>query len=206
MVTDKKGKPMTELAPLTHYLCEAIDASAANIERISIDIENAGGLLIQTLLNDCKIIVCGNGLSSAIGSILSSSLINQQEFDRPSLPAINLTTDATNLLSISKNHNPHQVFSHQINALGHEGDTLITLSIDGNCSNIIQAIQAAHDKNIHVINITGTKTEKLSAILQAEDIDIKIESDSVARVLEIQLLIVNSLCHHIETLLFGGAH
>lgn len=192
-----------ELAPLTHYLCEAIDATAANLERISQDIENAGALLIQTLLNDRKIIVCGNGLSCAIGSILCSSLINQQEFDRPSLPAINLSPDPTNLLSISKNHNPHQIFSHQINALGHEGDTLITLSVDGNCSNIIQAIQAAHEKNIHVINITGTKTGKLSAVLQAEDIDIKIESESVARVLEIQLLISNSLCHHVETLLFG---
>ncbi len=197
---------MTELAPLTHYLCEAIDTSAANIERLSTDIEQAGTLLIQTLLSDRKIMVCGNGLSSAIGNILSSSLVNQQEFDRPSLPAINLSTDATNILAISRNHNPHQMFAHQINALGHEGDTLITLSTDGSCSNIIQAIQAAHEKAIHVINITGSKTNKLSAILQSEDINIKIESESVARVLEIQLLVANSLCHHIETLLFGGAH
>jgi phosphoheptose isomerase len=197
---------MTELAPLTHYLCEAIDTSAANIERISIDIEHAGELLIQTLLSDRKIIVCGNGLSSAIGNVLSACLISQQEFDRPSLPAVNISPDSTSLLAISKTHNPHQIFSHQINSLGHEGDTLITLSIDGNCSNIIQAIQAAHEKNIRVINITGNRTDKISAVLQTDDIDIKIDSDSVARVLEIQLLVVNSICHHIETLLFGGTH
>tara|TARA_R110001592_G_scaffold356543_1_gene658628 strand:- start:2129 stop:2722 length:594 start_codon:yes stop_codon:yes gene_type:complete len=195
---------MTDLAPITNYLCESIDTTAANIEHISPDIEQACNLLTQTLLNDRKIIICGNGLSNPIGSILSSSLLNQQEFARPSLPAINLSLDPTCILSISKSNSQHQIFANQISALGTDGDTLVALSIDGNCGNIIQAIQAAHEKDINVITITGFKTGKTSAILQSDDIDIQIESNSIARVLEIQLLIVNSLCHQLDATLFGG--
>ncbi len=197
---------MTDLAPITNYLCEAIDTTAANIEHISPEIEHACRVITQSLLNDRKIIICGNGLSNPIGSILSSSLLNQQEFPRPSLPAINLSLDPTSILSISKSNTQHQIFSNQINAIGTEGDTLITLSIDGNCGNIIQAIQAAHEKNIHVITITGFKAGKSSAILQSDDIEIQIDSKSVARVLEIQLLIVNSLCHQLDSTLFGSMH
>lgn len=195
---------MTDLAPITNYLCEAIDTTAANIENISINIDHACTRLTETLLNDQKILICGNGLSNPIGSIFSTSLLNQQEFARPSLPAINLSIDPTSILSISKSNSHHQVFSNQINAIGSEGDTLLALSVDGNCSNIIQAIQAAHEKNIHVISISGFKSEKVSAIIQSDDIDIQIESESVARVIEIQLLIVNSLCHQLEATLFGG--
>lgn len=195
---------MTDLAPITNYLCEAIDTTAANIERISPRIDQACSLLTQTLLNDRKIIICGNGLSNPIGSILSTSLLNQQEFARPSLPAINLSLDPSCILSISKTNSQHQIFANQISAIGAEADTLIALSVDGNCGNIIQAIQAAHEKKINVIIITGFNTGKATAILQSDDIEISIDSDSVARVLEVQLLIVNSLCHQLDATLFGG--
>lgn len=195
---------MTDLAPITNYLCEAIDTTAANIESISPNIDLACTKLTETLLNDNRILVCGNGLSNPIGSILSTSLLNQQEFARPSLPTINLSLDSTCILSISKSNSHHQVFANQISALGTEGDTLVALSVDGNCSNIVQAVQAAHEKDINVITISGFKSEKISAILQSDDINIQIDSQSVARVIEIQLLVVNSLCHQLEATLFGG--
>ena len=195
---------MTDLAPITNYLCEAIDTTAANIENISPRIDDACAKLTETLLSDNKILVCANGLSNPIGSILSTSLLNQQEFARPSLPTFNLSLDPTSILSISKSNSHHQIFANQISAIGSEGDTLVTLSVDGNCSNIIQAIQAAHEKDINIITISGFKSEKLSSILQSEDINIQIDSNSVARVIEIQLLIVNTLCHQLDATLFGG--
>ena len=198
------GNKMTDLAHITNYLCESIDSTADNIENISPNIELACSKLTETLLNDHKILVCGNGLSNPIGSILSTSLLNQQEFARPSLPTVNLSLDPTSILSISKSNSHHQIFANQINAIGSMGDTLVALSIDGNCSNIIQAIQAAHEKDINVIIISGLKSEKVSAILQSDDINIQIDSQSVARVIEIQLLVVNSLCHQLEATLFGG--
>ena len=109
---------MTDLAPITNYLCEAIDTTAANIENISPCIDDACAKLTETLLSDNKILVCANGLSNPIGSILSTSLLNQQEFARPSLPTFNLSLDPTSILSISKSNSHHQIFANQISAIG----------------------------------------------------------------------------------------
>jgi len=196
---------MSELSPLSNYLCDAIDSAAANIEPISNSLEDACDLITQTLLNDHKLIVCGNGHSSPIASLLTTCLMHQQEFERPSLPAINISTDSTTISAIAKDGNYHHIYSKQIRSIGNEGDTLVALSIDGNCSNIVQAIQAAHEKNIKVITMIGFEDGKISAVKQGEDIEVQLHSSSVARAMEAQLLAVNALCHQIENQLFGGA-
>jgi phosphoheptose isomerase len=196
---------MSELSPLSNYLCEAIDSAAANLEPICEQLEDACNLITQTLLNDRKLIVCGNGHSSPIASLLTTCLMHQQEFERPSLPAINISIDSTTISAIAKDGNYHHVYSKQIRAIGHEGDTLVALSIDGNCSNIVQAIQAAHEKEIKVITLVGFEQGKISAIKQSEDIEVQLHSNSVARAMEAQLMAVNALCYQIENQLFGGA-
>lgn len=193
----------TELSPITQYLCEAIDASAQNLERIAVQIEIACATITETLLNDRKLIICGNGYSAPMASLLTTCLMHQQEFERPSLPAINIAIDSTVISAIAKDGNYHQTYAKQIRALGHEGDTLIALSIDGNCSNIVQAIQTAHDKNIKVVTIIGQEGGRISALKQHYDVEIMLYTHSVARSLEVQLLTVNTLCHQIESQLFG---
>jgi len=195
---------MSELSPLSNYLCEAIDSAAANIEPISTQLEQACDQITETLLNDHKLIICGNGHSAPIAALLTTSLMHQQEFERPSLPAINISIDSTTISAIAKDGNYHHVYSKQIRAIGNKGDTLVALSIDGNCSNIVQAIQIAHEKEINVITLTGFEEGKMSAVMQGEDIEIQLLSHSVARTMEAQLLAVNALCHQIEDQLFGG--
>lgn len=196
---------MSELSPITQYLCEAIDASAQNLEQVAAQIEIACATITETLLNDRKLIICGNGYSAPMASLLTTCLMHQQEFERPSLPAINISIDSTVISAIAKDGNYHQTYAKQIRALGHEGDTLIALSIDGNCSNIVQAIQTAHDKNIKVVTIIGQEGGKISALKQHYDVEIMLYTHSVARSLEVQLLTVNTLCHQIESQLFGMA-
>lgn len=196
---------MSELSPLSNYLCEAVDSAAANLEPLSETLEQACDLITQTLLSDKKLIICGNGLSGPIASILTTSLMNQQEFERPSLPAINISIDSTTISSIAKDGNYHLSYAKQIRAIGYEGDTLIALSLDGNCGNIVQAIQTAHEKDIKVITIVGYEDGKMSAIKQGQDVEVQLNTNSVARSLEAQLIAVNAMCHQIENQLFGGA-
>ena len=195
---------MNELSPISNYLCEAIDSAATHIDKIAMQLNDACNLIGQTLLSDKKLIICGNGYSAPIASILTTCLMHQQEFERPSLPAINISIDATTISAIATDGNHHQAYSKQIRAMGNEGDTLVALSIDGNCSNIIQAIQTAHEKEIHVITITGFENGKMSAVQHGDDIEILLHSQSVARAMESQLFAVNALCHQIENQLFGG--
>jgi phosphoheptose isomerase len=195
---------MNDLSPISNFLCEAIDSAAEHIEQIAPQLNDACNLIGQTLLSDNKLIICGNGYSAPIASILTTCLMHQQEFERPSLPAINISIDTTTMSAIASDGNHQQVFSKQIRAIGNEGDTLVALSIDGNCSNIVQAIQTAHEKEIHVITITGFENGKISAVHHGDDIEILLYKQSVARAMESQLIAVNTLCHQIENQLFGG--
>lgn len=194
-----------ELSLTTQYLCEAVDSLASNIEQISNSLDEACHLITQTLLSDHKLIICGNGHSAPISGLLTTCFMHQLEFERPSLPAINISIDSNTISAIAKDGNYHHSYAKQIRALGNEGDVLIALSIDGNCSNIVQAIQTAHEKNIKVITIIGFSTGKMSAIKQGDDIEILLETSSVARAMEAQLVTANTLCHQIENQLFGGA-
>ena len=196
---------MSELSALSSYLCEAVDSAAANLEELSQSLEPACDLITQTLLSDRKLIICGNGLSGPIASVLTTCLMNQQEFERPSLPAINVSVDSTTISAIAKDGNYHLSYAKQIRAIGFEGDTLIALSIDGNCSNIVQAIQAAHEKGIKVITLVGFEQGKMSAIKQGEDVEVQLHTSTVAHAMEAQLMAVNAMCHQIENQLFGGA-
>lgn len=190
----------------SNYLCEAIDNAAENIDRYSNAIEDACHLITQALLNDKKLIICGNGYSAPLASLLTTCLMHQQEFERPSLPAINLSSDPTTISAIAKDGNYHQVYAKQIRAMGNEGDVLIALSIDGNCNNIVQAVQCAHEKGIDAITILGFADGNISSMKEGKDIEILLHATSVARAMESQLLAVNALCYQVENQLFGAAY
>ncbi len=197
---------MTDINPITSYLCDAIDSAASHLELIAPNIERACDTIAQSLLSDRKLIVCGNGYSAPMAALLTTCLMHQQEFERPSLPAINISIDSTTISAIAKDGNYHNVYAKQIRAMGNEGDTLVALSIDGNCGNIVQAIQTAHEKGIQVITIIGFEGGKITAINQGDDIEIQLYATQVARAMEAQLLAVNALCHQVENQLFGAPH
>lgn len=193
---------MSNLTPLTNYLCGAIDLVAENIEALSEQIDSASNLLLQCLLNDGKILVCGNAFAAPIAQLLTTSLMHQHEFERPGLPAINIATDSTTLSAISADSHNNQVFSKQLKAVGREGDCLIALSVDGNCSSIIQAIKTAQEKGISVLVITGFEKGELSGMSQLDN-EIALHASSLSTALELMLLASNGLCRSLESKLFG---
>ncbi len=197
---------MSDISPISNYLCDAIDTAAANIEVISSAAADACEQITHTLLNDRKLLVCGNGYAAPFASLLTTCLMHQLGYERPSLPAINLSIDSTTISAIAKDGNYHNVYAKQIRALGNEGDTLIALSIDGNCGNIVQAIQCAHEKGIQVITIVGYEGGKISAVKQEKDVEIQLHCDRVDRAMESQLLAINTLCHQVECQLFGAPY
>lgn len=195
---------MSDLSPISQYLCDAIDSMASNIENLSLDIEQACELITHTLLNDRKLIVCGNGYSAPMAALLTTCMMHQQEFERPSLPAMNISIDSTTISAIAKDGNYHNVYAKQVRAIAQEGDTLLALSIDGNCSNIVQAIQTAHEKGMKVITLTGFGEGKMSSVMHQQDVEVQLAANSVTRAMEAQLFAINALCNQVESQLFGG--
>jgi D-sedoheptulose 7-phosphate isomerase len=171
------------------YLCELI--------------EYASQRLVTALLNDKKILACGNGRSATNAQLLSSAMLNQFERDRPSLPVIALTTDTATITAIANDYNFDDVFAKQLRALGQSGDILVVYTDGNNSANIAKAITTAHDKDISVIALTGNNGGMIAPLLYETDIEIRVPSNSNARIQEIHVLITHCLCDLIDHQLFG---
>lgn len=166
-------------------------------------IEIAALKLVQSLVNDGKILVCGNGGSAAQAQHFSSELLNRYERERPGLPAIALTCDTSALTSIANDYHYDEVFAKQIRALGHGNDALLVYTTSGNSNSILSAVTAAHDRDMTVIALTGRDGGALAPLLNDSDIEIRIPSPSTARVQETHLIITHCLCDLIDNQLFG---
>lgn len=166
-------------------------------------IEDASNRLVQCLLEDGKLMSCGNGGSAADAQHFSSEMINRFERERPGLPAIALTTDSSTLTSVANDDHFDNVFAKQVRALGRGGDLLITYTTSGNSPNIVNAATAAHERDMSVIAITGKDGGTLANLLHRTDIEIRVPSNSTARVQETHLLITHCLCELVDHQLFG---
>ena len=147
---------------------------------------------------------CGNGGSAGDAQHFSSELLNRFERERPSLPAIALTTDSSTITSIANDYSYNEIFSKQIRALGQPGDVLLAISTSGNSANIIQAIQAAHDREMIVVALTGRDGGDMASLLLPEDVEIRVPAKVTARIQEVHLLAIHCLCDLIDSQLFGS--
>ena len=186
-----------------HFL-DSIETKRNALEELIIPIKHAANCISDSLLNEGKILSCGNGGSAGDAQHFSAELLNRFEIERPGLPAVALTTDSSTLTAIANDYEYDQIFSKQILALGTNRDVLLAISTSGNSSNIIKAVQAAHERNMLVLSLTGNKGGKLAKLLKGNDIEIRVPSDRTARIQEIHLLVIHCLCDIIDAILFGG--
>lgn len=187
---------------IKHNFNESIQTKIAAADTMVDAIAQAGEAIVQCLLDNHKILSCGNGGSAADAQHFSSEMLNRFESERPGLPAIALTTDASTVTSIANDYSYNEIFSKQIKALGQAGDILLAISTSGNSKNILEAIEAAHVRNMRVIALTGRDGGELSALLTAEDVELRVPAESTARIQETHLLIIHCLCDIIDRQLF----
>jgi D-sedoheptulose 7-phosphate isomerase len=168
-------------------------------------IADAAQAMVACLMNDGKILACGNGGSAGDAQHFAAELINRFEVERPGLAAIALTTDSSVLTSIANDYDYVQIFSKQVRALGMDGDVLLAISTSGNSPNVIEAIQAAHERNMPVVALTGCGGGKITALLQSTDFHICVPAKRTARIQEVHLLAIHCLCDVIDHIILGGA-
>lgn len=182
----------------------SIETKQSAISILPQAIENASLMMVSSLLNEGKILACGNGGSAGDAQHFSSEMLNRFERERPSLPAIAITTDSSTITSIANDYHYDEVFSKQIRALGQTGDVLLAISTSGNSANVIQGIHAAHDRNMHVVALTGRDGGQIAPLLLPDDVEIRVPSNVTARIQEVHLLVIHSLCDLIDHQLFGS--
>lgn len=175
-----------------------LEEHQAMIERLkacSDRIETASGLLINTLKQGGKLLLCGNGGSAADCQHIAAEFVVRYEKKRRALAAIALTTDTSILTAHTNDYEFETVFSRQIEALANEQDCLIAISTSGKSKNIVKAVEAAKLKKLSVVALSGCEGGELAGLA---DISIIVPSNVTARIQEAHILIGHWWCGVIE--------
>lgn len=182
---------------------ESIQIKINSADSIINIIAEASEEIVQALLEGHKILVCGNGGSACDALHFSSQMLNRFKQERPGLPVIALNSDVSTMTAIANDYHFSDIYAKQIRALGQPGDLLLAISTSGNSANIVNAIKAAHDKNMGVIAMTGYDGGKIVDHLQERDIEIRVPAYDTARIQETHLLVIHCICDIVDFRLFG---
>ena len=186
-----------------HFL-ESIAAKEAAMAVLPAAIAQAAEKMVACLMNEKKILACGNGGSAADAQHFAAEMVGRFEKERPGLAAISLATDTSALTAIGNDYDFDRVFSKQVRALGQDGDILLALSTSGNSVNVIEAIQAAHERQMSVIALTGKDGGRIAEMLTADDIHLNVPVDRTARIQEVHITVIHALCDSVDYMLLGG--
>ena len=183
---------------------DSIAVKQQSLEVLIEPIHRAGEAMVNSLLNNGKILSCGNGGSAGDAQHFSAELLNRFEKERPGLPAMALTTDSSTLTAIANDYSYEEIFSKQVSALGQAGDVLLAISTSGNSANVAAAMKAAQEREMLTIVLSGNDGGTMAGLLGEQDIEIRVPSNRTARIQEVHLVVIHCLCDFIDTQLFGG--
>ncbi|GAB4030402.1 D-sedoheptulose 7-phosphate isomerase [Spirosoma gilvum] len=171
-------------------------ANPAHLEAI----EQAATLMADALKTGHKIISCGNGGSHCDAMHFAEELSGRYRDNRRSLAAIAIS-DVSHLSCVSNDFGYEYVFSRFIEGLGNEDDVLLGLSTSGNSGNIIKAVEAARQKGMKVILLTGKDGGKLA---NQADVEIRVPHFGYAdRIQEIHIKVIHLFILLIEKQIIG---
>lgn len=153
-------------------------------------------LIRGTFVRNNKLMIFGNGGSAADSIHVASEFVNKMLKNRQALPAISLCTDISILTAISNDLDYSQIFSRQIEAIGHYNDLVVGISTSGTSPNILKAFSVCKDKNIKTVLFTGDE----SRVIERDDIDliVSVNSQITARIQEAHILYWHIICEMIE--------
>ena len=158
----------------------------------------AAQALLACVTGGGKVLACGNGASGALAQYMAALMIGGLERPRPELPALALGTDAATLTAVARRGEWADAFAAQVRALGSSGDALLVLSSNGNAANLVRAAQAAHEREMSVIALTGRGGGELGRMLRETDVHVCVPHESTPRIHEAHQLVLHCLCDSLD--------
>ncbi len=170
-------------------------STAEQMFGLTSDIASAADLCLNTLNNNGKIMIFGNGGSAADAQHIAAELVGRYKIERKGLPAIALTTDTSALTSIGNDYGYEFIFSRQVEALANSGDVLIGISTGGSSENVINGLEAGKKLGCVLIGLSGRDGGVMNDLC---NVNLVVPSDDTPRIQEMHILIGHTLCHLIE--------
>ena len=182
---------------------DSADLKYQSAQALSKPIAAAVGALLMCVTGGGKVMACGNGGSAADAQHFAAEFVGRFERERPELGAIALSTDSSIMTAIANDYHFDQIFSKQVRALGQPSDVLLAISTSGNSRNVLAAIEAAHERDLIVVALTGKGGGKIGQLLRETDVHICVPHDRTARIQEVHLLVLHCLCDGVDSQLLG---
>ncbi|MDH1815749.1 SIS domain-containing protein [Comamonas aquatica] len=189
---------------IQQHFIDSADLKYQSAQSLSAPISAAVQALLACITGGGKILACGAGVSASQAQMFASLCVSGFERDRPELSAVALSADSGFLASVSgaAGLSAHYL-ARQVRALGQASDVLLAISITGNDHSLLEAVEAAHERDMMVVVLTGHTGGALAARMRETDVLICVPHERPARVRETHDLVLNCLCDGVDTQLLG---
>ena len=190
-------------AIIEQQFIDSADLKFKSAQILSKPVADAIQALLSCVTSGGKVLACGNGGSAADAQHFAAEFVGRFERERPELAALAITTDSSILTAIANDYQFEQVFAKQVRALGQSGDVLLAITTSGNSANVLAAIEAAHERDMTVVALTGKGGGRMAQALSETDVHICVPHDRTARIQEVHLLVLHCLCDGVDRQLLG---
>jgi len=194
------GKKENPVELVTRELEESARVKSVMAQSLANAIADAAQKILDAYREGKKVFLIGNGGSAADAQHIAAELVGRFKLKRRALPAIALTTDTSVLTALANDYGYNAIFSRQLEALANDKDVLIAITTSGTSSNILTAVEAAREKGMFVIGLTG---EKGGGLKETADLTIAVPSNDTPRIQEAHITIGHVICSIVERELFG---
>ena len=188
---------------IEQHFIDSADLKYQSAQVLSKPIAAAIQAILASVTSGGKVLACGNGGSAADAQHFAAEFVGRYERERPELGAIALTTDSSIITAIANDYDFSVIFSKQVRALGVAGDVLLALSTSGNSANVLAAIEAAHEREMTVVALSGRGGGKMNHALRDTDVHVCVPHERTARIQEVHLLTLHCICDAVDAQLLG---
>ena len=188
---------------IQQHFIDSADLKYQSAQALSRPIAQAVQAMLACVTSGGKVLACGNGGSAADAQHFSAEFVGRYERERPELGAIALTTDSSIITAIANDYDFTSIFSRQVRALGQPGDVLLAITTSGNSANVLAAVEAAHEREMTVVSLTGRNGGKMTHALRDTDVHICVPHERTARIQEVHILVLHCLCDGVDNQLLG---
>lgn len=185
-----KRKEQLEAARREHLTAfEALDGALA--ERLLA----ASDLLTCCLRARGRVLLAGNGGSAADAQHMAAELVGRFLKEREPYSVLALTTNSSTLTCLLNDYPPLEIYARQVRAHARAGDVFIGISTSGNSQNIGLALEAAQERGVKTIGLTGEGGGKIAG---ACDVLLDVPSRFTPRIQEMHIFLIHMLCQFVE--------
>lgn len=182
---------------------DSADLKYQTAQILSKSIAAAVQAVLVCVTSGGKVLVCGNGGCAALAQHFAASFVGRFERERPELAALALAADSSMLTAAASEQSFGAIFARQVRALGGSGDVLLAVSVSGNCANLQEAIDAAHEREMVVVGLSGQGGGQMMHMLRDTDVHVNVPHERPARILEVHMLVLHCLCDAVDAQLLG---